>query len=647
MVAIARTQRNKRPTGSPQRDRTAHCNPCNLFARMRIRTHLILLAAAMLLPILVVAGWTLDHIRTSEREAALRGLRETVRATALVVDRELQGSLSTLKALGQSEHLATGNFEAFYAQAAAVDRKPDVWTLLLDTEGRQVLNTIVPFGTPPPPPLARERVQRVLATGKPLITDLLSGPVTGRLLTVVYLQADAGGGKYILAQGFTVDHWKKTAMLGNLPRDWVVAVIDRQGRFIARSHNAEAMLGKQARPELVAAANASQEGLIHHSTIEGVESYDAFAHSELSGWTVAVAAPVALIEAPVRHALLIAALGGGVALLASAAVLALFGSRLIQAVASARRAALALGQGARLAPDGAVVIGEELRALHEALTDAGNLLAKERASREEAEAQRGELLQRERAAREVAQAQNEAKDRFLAMLGHELRNPLAAISGATGVLEKVGGLEPRNARALEIIQRQNRHLSRIVNDLLDVSRLMAGKIVLETTPLDLSECVRSALDALAASAPAEHHRIERALAPVWIQGDAVRIEQIVNNLVGNALKYSPDGGVIQVSLAAQDGQAVLSVADDGCGMDAELLASVFEPFVQGPAPANRASSGLGIGLALVKQLVELHGGHISAHSPGHGKGSGSTFTIRFPAIDAQVAREQPVASEVK
>jgi signal transduction histidine kinase len=404
---------------------------------------------------------------------------------------------------------------------------------------------------------------------------------------------------------------------------------------------------KQTPPKLFSPPPPGREGLILHFTIEGVESYDAFAHSELSGWTVAVAAPVALIEAPVRHALLIAALGAGLALLASAIVLALFGSRLIQAIASARRSALALGQGARPAPDGAVVIGDELRALHEALADAGDLLAKERASREEAEAQRGELLQRERAAREVAQAQNEAKDRFLAMLGHELRNPLAAISGATAVLDKVGGLEPRNARALEIIQRQNRHLSRIVNDLLDVSRLMAGKIVLETAPLELSACVRSALDALAASAPAEHHRIERELAPVWIQGDAVRIEQIVNNLVGNALKYSPDGGVIQVNVAAQDGQAVLSVTDDGCGMDAELLASVFEPFVQGPAPANRASSGLGIGLALVKQLVELHGGHISARSPGRDKGAGSTFSIRFPAIEAQAAQEQPAASDVK
>src|SRR5215204_6281736 len=202
---------------------------------MRIRTHLILLAAAMLLPILVVAGWTLDHIRTSERDAALRGLRETVRATALIVDRELQGSLSTLKALGQSEHLASGNFEAFYAQAAAVNRMPDVWTLLLDAEGRQILNTIVPFGTPPPPAVSRERVQRVLATGKPLITDLLLGPVTGKLLTVVYAQADAGGGKYVIAQSFTVEHWKKTAMAGNLPADWVVAVVDHQGRFIARS----------------------------------------------------------------------------------------------------------------------------------------------------------------------------------------------------------------------------------------------------------------------------------------------------------------------------------------------------------------------------------------------------------------------------
>jgi signal transduction histidine kinase/ActR/RegA family two-component response regulator len=613
---------------------------------MRIRTHLVLLAVATLLPVLVVAGWTLDRIRNNERDAALNGLRETVRATALIVDRELQGSLSTLKALGLSEHLVTGNFEAFYAQASAVNRMPDVWTVLLDADGRQVVNTIVPFGTPSPPAVSRERVQQVLRTGKPLITDLLVGSVTGKIVTVVYSPADAGGGKYVLAQSFTVDHWTKSVMMRKLPADWVVAVIDRRGAFIARNQNTQAMLGKQARPELVAAAAAAPEGLIRHHTIEGVEAFDAFAHSQLSGWTVAVAAPVTLIEAPARHALLIAALGTGLAIFLSALAIAIFGRRLTLAIESARRAAVAIGHGSRPAP-GAILLGAEMRTLHEALTNAGELLAREHASRQAAEKERGELLQRERAARETAQHQNEAKDRFLAMLGHELRNPLAAISGATALLAMGGELPPRSARGLEIIQRQNRHLSRIVNDLLDVSRLMAGKIVLDAAPMELSGCVRHAIESLQATGVASGHPIEADLAEVWVFGDPVRIEQIVNNLVGNALKFSRPGGPIRVTVAESAGRAVMTVADEGCGMDPALLAEVFEPFVQGPPPENRAATGLGIGLALVRQLVLLHGGDIGAQSEGRAAATGSKFTLWLPVLRDCIEQSAPVANPVK
>lgn len=177
---------------------------------MRIRTQLILMAAAVLIPVVLAAGIAIEKIRNGEREAALRGLRETVRATALIVDREIQGSLWGLKALGNSPSLDVRDFKAFYQQAAALNQMPDVWTLLLDDTGTQVVNTVVPYGTPPPAPIARERVAQVIANQRPLITDLVLGPVTGKLLTGVYAPAAAAGGKaFVVAQAFSVDHWKK------------------------------------------------------------------------------------------------------------------------------------------------------------------------------------------------------------------------------------------------------------------------------------------------------------------------------------------------------------------------------------------------------------------------------------------------------
>ena len=595
---------------------------------MRIRTLLVLMAVAILLPVVLAAGIALDQIREGEREAALRGLRETARATSLIVDREVQGSLSALKALAQSPSLRQGDLEAFHAQAAALNQLPDVWTFLLDETGTQVLSTIVPFGSPPPPPIAQERVAQVLSTGKPVVSGLLVGPVTKKLLTTVNVPVDGAASRYVVAQAFAVDHWTRTALSQRLPPDWIVGVIARDGRFIARSHKTAEYLGQPARPELVAAAAASRDGLIRHSTLENIESYDAFDHSSLTGWTIAVAAPVESIDAPSRRAMRTAMLGLAIAVAAALLAAGAFGHRLIRSIEQAGRAAVLLGQGRNPHAERSTIA--EVNQLHQSLADAGALLDAERLSRLAAEAERERLLRNETAAREAAQAQNEAKDQFLAMLGHELRNPLAAISGAVTLLERGGADDAATRRYLEIVRRQNQHLGHIVDDLLDVSRLMAGKIMLEKTRLNLAESVMHCVESLRASDKGMGYRIDARVEPVWVDGDPVRIEQIFNNLIANALKFSPPGGQILVSAHPENGRAVVTVSDQGDGIAADLLDRVFEPFVQGPAPSKRAQSGLGIGLALVRQLVGLHGGQVQAQSDGPGRGA--VFRFWLPAV---------------
>ena len=197
---------------------------------MRLRAYLMLVAAAGMIPGLLAAVVAVDKVREGERQAALRGLRETVRATALAVDREIQGSLGTLAALGNSEHLKTGNLHAFYDQAAAVERRPHVWTLLLDDSGSQVLNTVVPFGTPTPPPAAHERVAQVLKTQRPLVSDLIVGPVTGKLLNRVYVPARANA-HYVVAQVLAVDTWKLSAALPKSQTSWTLGILDYNGRM--------------------------------------------------------------------------------------------------------------------------------------------------------------------------------------------------------------------------------------------------------------------------------------------------------------------------------------------------------------------------------------------------------------------------------
>lgn len=234
-----------------------------------------------------------------------------------------------------------------------------------------------------------------------------------------------------------------------------------------------------------------------------------------------------------------------------------------------------------------------------------------------------------RSARDRAERDSRAKNEFLAMLGHELRNPLGAICSAVGLLESVDPMSSPAVRAREVIARQVAHLSHLIDDLLDVERVVSGKIRLDRHPLDMGEAVRQAVAAFAGDAALEH-RIEVRTEPVCVKGDAGRLEQVFANLLTNAVKYTPPGGAIRVSVRSEGDDAIFSVEDTGFGIAPELLPSIFDMFVQGERTLDRAQGGLGIGLTLVRHLIDLHGGSVGAESSG--VGNGSTFTVRLPRV---------------
>jgi signal transduction histidine kinase/CheY-like chemotaxis protein len=244
--------------------------------------------------------------------------------------------------------------------------------------------------------------------------------------------------------------------------------------------------------------------------------------------------------------------------------------------------------------------------------------------------ERDALLQSERAARVEAERLSRMKDEFLAMLAHELRNPLAPISSSAALLTIQFRDEPRIRQASAIIGRQVKHMSRLIDDLLDVSRVTRGLVTLQVEEVDLCDVVRSALDQARPLIDEKSHRVELSLPrqPVLVEGDATRLIQAVANILNNAAKYTPPAGTIRIALATSDGRACLEVRDNGSGMPAELLPSVFEPFSQGARTLARSQGGLGLGLALVKKLVEMHGGEARADSAG--VGLGSVFTIDLP-----------------
>ena len=249
--------------------------------------------------------------------------------------------------------------------------------------------------------------------------------------------------------------------------------------------------------------------------------------------------------------------------------------------------------------------------------------------------QKTRLLDAEHAARSEAEAANRGKDELLAMLGHELRNPLAAIANATHVLGVPHASAEATRRAREIIARQNAHLAHLVDDLLDVARISSGKIALARQPLELAGAVRRAVGTLTTGGRTERHRVSLTLEPVWADVDETRWEQVVTNLVGNALRFTPPGGTVDITLEPSDEDAVLRVRDSGIGIVPDVLPRVFDLFTQGARGAAGGQGGLGLGLTLVRRIVELHGGTVEAASEG--PGCGSVFTVRLPAIAAPAA----------
>ncbi|MBK7859856.1 MAG: PAS domain S-box protein [Archangiaceae bacterium] len=235
------------------------------------------------------------------------------------------------------------------------------------------------------------------------------------------------------------------------------------------------------------------------------------------------------------------------------------------------------------------------------------------------------------------------KDEFLAILSHELRNPLAPILSAAQLMKLRGDVASPNER--EVILRQTHHLIRLVDDLLDVSRVTSGKIVLHKEPVDLAVVVANAVEATAPLFELRQHRLTVS-APgdaLTVNGDAVRLTQVASNLLSNAARYTPPGGSIEIAAWREGGEAMLRVADNGDGIDAAFLPRIFEMFVQGERGRDRAEGGLGLGLALVQSLVALHGGSVAAESGG--KGRGSVFTVRLPANDlARTARVEASAT---
>jgi len=521
------------------------------------------------------------------------------------------------------------NLAAFHEHAKRVRATHSNWRaiVLFDADGNTVLNSEVPFGERGPAVVERESLEQAVRTQQPVVGYLAKGP-SGRYAFPVRVPVMRGNTvRYVLTAVLDPNAILSVLRMQRVPAEWIVAVADAKGVRVARTRSSEESVGTPYSPTLVEMMRKSEEGKGVTRSSEGEPVFTAFTHSRETTWYTAVGLPTAVVDGGARRSFV--TWGGGIvlSLLAGVAGALLLARSVTEPMAALRDSAIATRDGKPFEQPSSTI-----REIH----DVAAALA-------ESSQARSRLLESEQAARSAAENANRAKDEFLAMLGHELRNPLGAISNASSILQ-APNLPPESAaRARGVISRQVGHLTRLMDDLLDVGRALMGKIQLRRQPCDLGSLVGQSVATLRSAGRFRDHRLVEEYHPVWVDCDPIRVDQIVSNLLVNAVKYTPAAGSIRVSVAREGNYAIVRVADDGIGIVPELASRVFDLFVQGERALDRSQGGLGIGLTLVRRLVEMHGGGVSVHSEGPGRGA--EFTVRLPAIEAPESAAAPIARE--
>jgi len=585
---------------------------------VKLRTRLFLLVAGTVIPLGALAVFLSILLVNHERDILERGALDRNRAFMTAVDAEIKGHLTTLMALAVSQNLERGDVEAFRREAARVLGTQPGWQdiVLARPDGTRLVDLRVPEQAG----ASQEdhaSIVRAIATRSATTGNVVFRPqLQAYGVAIRYPVLVDGAVRYVISAIIDPTPFERLIQMQDLPPGWVSGLVDASGHFIARvpqRANAE-----MASKDFLAAVKRAPEGWYRGLTVEGSDTFTAYRVSRVTGWSVGLAMPSATIYSSASYAAW--ALGiGTIATLALALAVAWWLSRRIARpisdLASAARALGTAPESVKFEGEGEI---EEVGELAKALNEAADGIREREA-----------LRTRERLALREA---DRAKDEFLAMLGHELRNPLSAITTSVQVMRAAPAGSGMETQARAIIERQSRQMTRLIEDLLDISRLTMGKVRLHPEAFDLEQLVRHLVQTWEQSRRIEPGRVSVLAQPVWVRADRARIEQVFANLLDNATKFTPPNRMIAVEVRRDAGDAVLEVRDQGAGIAPEMLGEVFKLFVQGPQGPDRTRGGLGLGLAVVRRLVEMHGGSVRAASAG--ANLGATFTVRLPAIEA-------------
>lgn len=587
---------------------------------MKLRTNLAYLVIGTIVPIFLLATLLGVLLVKREKEAFKQGAINRNRAFMTAVDAALQGHISTLQSLASASSLEVKDFEKFRVEATRSLKSQSDWqdVILTGPDGHQLVNAELGL-EPRTGSTDVESLNRLITQQKPVVGSVYFRDYLGKFGIAVRVPVMRQGKlAFILSAIIDPDRFAQLIRDQHLPDGWVSGLVDGNGHYVARvPYRSNAEVGSAV---FLAEIQKAPEGWYRGLTIEGRDTYTAHRTSSLSNWSVGMAIPEKEVNAGAVRATWIILAGTFLTLGIALGFAYWMGRRIATPIANLADAARRLGQSSEPVTIQNVASIEEVQKLTQAFGEAN-----------EAIHEREVLAAREQA---VLKAADRAKDEFLAMLGHELRNPLAAIMTSSHVLRTTESSRV-SSHAHEVIERQANHMTRLVEDLLNVSRVTMGKINLQLETFNLAKLVRSAADTFELSGRTRPGRLRIKTEEVWVNADRARIEQVLSNLLDNAVKFSPPSKPISIEVTREGRSAIIAVADEGEGIEADLQEKLFGLFVQGPGGSDRARGGLGLGLALVKRILEMHNGTTTVTSKG--KNRGATFKLTLPATEAVLA----------
>lgn len=625
------------------------------FGDLTIRSRLALLVCACVVPVWFAAGFLVYYAYQAKRTLIEAHMLETARALTLTVDQKLLSIQSSLRVLATSPHVSVNDLAAFHAQAREVLADyPEADIIMADASGQQVINTYRNFGEPLPKRAISETVRRVFESGRPVVTDLYQGAVTKRPLigidVPVFLKGKVA---FDLAMTLPAERLADILWQQHLPPDWLGVILDGEGMVVARTLHPERYVGQRTRPQFFKRLHEVQEGAIELPSFEGTPETFVFSRSAASGWAVTIGLPTEALWSEVHEWLWWTVTAAGLLSLLGLMLAVRMGRRIAHSIQALEGPALALGHGE------AVVIGpetiRETKTVGRAMVAASRRLQQRSEERDHAEeelrAGRDALktsfdsvqslnteLQQAKAAAETA---NYAKSAFIANISHELRTPLTSIIGFAEIIRNQSQGPVGNPLYVEYandILASGRQLKAQVNDIIDIVKIESGRMEFAPIPMEVASVARSVLWQVRDGARLRRIALDQEIAPdvgeLW--GDERAVKQILLNLLSNAIKFTPEGGSVMLSAvnAPGDGGAgdggggvEVTVADTGIGIPADRLADLMQPFQQINTRYTRSAGGAGLGLSLVRGLVDLHEGRVDIRST---LGAGTRVTVWFP-----------------